>query len=80
MKQWLGNHHDAIAGIPAQFMAHITNLSLADSSLGEDPEMFIAAAQSLIDKTYHLQHLKLLPQKKNISWMGMLAANAGKLR
>ena len=64
------NSHDTIMGIPAEFMAHISSLALHDQTYYDmDPDKFITAAVALIEKTNHLQHLKLTPAKKEIRWI-----------
>lgn len=41
---------------------------------------FLMAAQLLLDKSNNLTKLSLLPNKKNIEWVSILANNAPKLR
>ena len=74
------NSHDTIMGIPAEFMAHISSLGLHDQTYEADPDKYITAAVSLIEKTKHLQHLKLTPAKKEIRWVRILDDMAARLR
>ena len=71
---------DDIINIPASFMEHIRDIELVSKTMGGDHSRFVEAADSLIKKTTYLQHLRLIPSKKKIEWIGVLANNADKLR
>ena len=61
-------------------MAHIRELNLTDLSVDSDPTGFMKTAQTMLDKAHMLVKLSLLPNKKNIKWVSVLAQSAPKLR
>ena len=67
------NYHDYFMSIPAEFIAQLSSLSFESKSSTVEPELFMQATSSLLEKSQNLRKLRLCPYQKSTEWISILA-------